>query len=504
MLNQVTAVCVTHNTKKLFERCFNAFRKFYPHMNLIIVDGSNESDPCYKYVVSLADAYTRVFHSDLNIGHGRGLVFALGKVDTPFALIFDSDTEILSPVVQDMLDMMEEDTLGVGNIEKTAFDGFEWGCKPEHLNQGHMRYLHPFFCLIQLKEYYKYRPYIHHGAPAVNLCLDVHNRGLSEKVIKEFPVWHTAGKGWVWEGKPNKYVRHDTQGTRAERKRRDLPEIESKWEKVINDGPIPPGKISVITCTGDRPFALMLCARWINNQILKPHEWIVVDDGQEPVSKDLLEKSYVKYVRRIAKPNDPDHTLVPNLMTAFQHVTGDYILFMEDDEYYSPKYILEMVKRLETYKYVGIGRSRYYHLPGRKYSIHGNMEHASLAQTAIRKDVLDKVLSVLPGTPFFDLRLWGAPNNKEAIHIIKSYPLEIKERVGETGESVIFDDHDDPLYVGMKGLPGRAGIGSGHAASSSWYKDDPEGIMLRKWIKNKKDYDFYIQKSLAIKNIKRR
>lgn len=483
---QITAITVTHNTKDLFERCYNAFRKAHPTMNLIIVDGSDQSDPCFHYVISLADQYTRVFHSSNNIGHGNGLVFAIEKVKTPFILIFDSDTEILESPVQKMLDMMEEDTYGVGNIEKTGLDGFEYGCKPEHFKQESMRYLHPFFCLIQLKEYWKYLPFCHHGAPAVNTCLDIHKRGISEKVIKEFPIWHTAGKGHVWEGKPNQYVRHDTAGTRKMRRGKKQSEIEGEWDKVVERANVE-GKVSVITLTGDRPLAFDFCTNWIKNQIFKPDQWIIVDDGEKPLN--IPDLPFVDYYRRDPLDTDPVHTLVLNLEIALSKVKWDYIIFMEDDEYYSPEYINEMVKRLKNYDIVGIGRSRYYHISGRKYGVHENMGHASLAQTAIKKSLLDLAQRLTPGDPFYDLRLWKNFNGNLAERCV--LPPNIKVKINN--KSLIFDDFENPLYVGMKGFPGRKGIGSGHTSNQGWYKPDISDNILRKWIRNKNDLNRYLK-----------
>lgn len=230
----VTGVVVCYNTKDLIQRAYESVRKFHPYMKIIIIDGSDKDNDCYSYVCKLAGEKTRVFHAAENIGHGLGLAVGLSYVTTPYALIFDSDIEMLKSPVYDMLRMMEEDTYGVGYVEKTAFDGHEWGSKPIHQKQGWMRYLHPYFCLIQLKEYKKYEPFIHHGAPAVNTCLDIHKRGLGNRVIKEFPgLGHSSGKGWVWEGKPREYIRHDTRGTREYRVRNGLEEIEGTWDAVI-------------------------------------------------------------------------------------------------------------------------------------------------------------------------------------------------------------------------------------------------------------------------------
>jgi glycosyltransferase involved in cell wall biosynthesis len=230
----VTGVVVTYNTKDFIKTSYESVRKFHPNMQIIIVDGSDKVNSCYEYICTLADENTRVFHAKKNIGHGLGLRVGLSYVKTPFALLFDSDIEMLKSPVQAMLEMMEDDTYGVGYIEKTAFDGHEWGSKPIHKTQGWMRYLHPYFCLIQLKEYRKYAPFIHHGAPAVNTMLDIHKRGLGEKVIKEFPgLGHSSGKGWVWEGQPREFIRHDPAGTRTYRRNRGLEEIEGIWDKVM-------------------------------------------------------------------------------------------------------------------------------------------------------------------------------------------------------------------------------------------------------------------------------
>jgi len=483
----ITGIVVTYNTKEIFERCYKAFRKAHPEMKLIIVDGSSEGNPCKEYVSSLNNTYTKVFQFNENIGHGRGLHFALKKVETPFALIMDSDTEILKSPIKKMLNMMEDDTLGVGNIEKTAFDGYEWGCKPSHKNQGWMRYLHPFFCLIQLKEYWRYRPYCHHGAPAVNMCLDVHRRGLGEKIIKEFPIWHTDGKGWVWEGKPNKYVRHDTQGTRANNRINKRPEIEGTWDKVIDDGNNPQKRITVITCTGDRPQAFSLCKLWIEKQTLQPTQWIIVDDGKQPL--DTIDNPIVHYIRREPTTEDPKHTMLLNLKIALEKVGGDYIFFMEDDEYYSSDFLEKMMSKFKDYLVIGIGRSKYYHLPSKRYGIHDNMGHASLAQTAIKREFLEKVKMLLNGDSFLDIRIWQLFNGAKAGHLTVSknvFEIETKDKRG-----FLFDDKNDPLYVGMKGLPGRTGIGAGHNGTIHWYHNDINFLILKQWIKNKDDFEIY-------------
>jgi len=256
--------------------------------------------------------------------------------------------------------------------------------------------------------------------------------------------------------------------------------------------------ITAITPTGDRPLAFSLCRRWMEGQTQKPDQWIVVDDGKKPMKPF----DGIDYVRRDPLPSDPKFTLAENLKAAIPHIKGDQILIIEDDEYYAPRYIEEMIKhfgvhRIPVYslnpyvrtkqtqryspakiealkrpmdiKVVGIGRSRYYHLPSGGYRIIGNMGHASLAQTAISKPFLPLLQRILmPGKLYIDFEIWKRAN------------------VDRSG--FIFLDKD-PLYVGIKGLPGRAGIGQGH--NRGIYKQIDAGRkVLRQWIP--KDYQVYL------------
>jgi len=200
-------------------------------MLIIIVDGSDIYDPCREYVKSLSSPYTMIILCNNNIGHGRGMDLAIKQVKTRFALIFDSDIAMIKSPVQIMLDMMESDTYGVGYIEKSAYDGFEYGAKPEHRGQPFMYMLHPFFHLLQVSEYFKFHPYVHHGAPCYLAALDIHKRGLTSKIIKVLPdLGHTHGKGHVWDSIKPVWVIHNTAGTRKDRVCRGKNEIEGAWD----------------------------------------------------------------------------------------------------------------------------------------------------------------------------------------------------------------------------------------------------------------------------------
>lgn len=232
---KITGIVVCHNTRDLMKRAYESIRKFHPDMPIIIVDGSDKNDPCAEYVRTLRSQNTTVMQPGYNIGHGRGMCLAIDMAKTPYALIFDSDIEMLESPVDEMLAMMEPDTFGIGYLEKTGFDGYEYGAHGHHKDQGWMPMLHPYFHLLNIAVYRRFHPYVHHGAPCYLTALDIYKRGLSDKIIKEFPeLGHTSGKGWNWVGKPSRWIRHDVAGTRNERTKRGLGEIEGDW--VLNRG----------------------------------------------------------------------------------------------------------------------------------------------------------------------------------------------------------------------------------------------------------------------------
>ena len=215
--------------------------------------------------------------------------------------------------------------------------------------------------------------------------------------------------------------------------------------------------ITAITPTGDRPLAFSLCRRWMEQQTRKPDQWIVVDDGKNPMQPF----DGIDYIRREPLPGDPKFTLAENLKAAIPHIKGDKIIIIEDDEYYAPIYIEVMRKNFGRHEVVGIGKSRYYHLPSGGYMIIGNMGHASLAQTAISKSFLPIFQSILvPGKLYIDYEIWRRAKMRKSGRVF----LDPK-----------------PIYVGIKGLPGRAGIGRGHDRKIYRLVDRGRRI-LRQWI----------------------
>uniref|UniRef100_A0A6M3LWN1 Putative glycosyltransferase n=1 Tax=viral metagenome TaxID=1070528 RepID=A0A6M3LWN1_9ZZZZ len=207
----------------------------------------------------------------------------------------------------------------------------------------------------------------------------------------------------------------------------------------------------------------------------------------------------MEYLRREPKPGDPKHTLAINLKHALPKIKGDKIIIIEDDEYYAPTYIEEMSRHLENHKVVGIMHSKYYHLPSGGYVQMGNSQHASLAQTAFKGSFmpeLSRFIEIGMIKDWLDCQIWAAlktSRHPRPTNMLTPRSLRIiqnKIAASKNGQSFLFVDSDKPLYLGIKGLPGRPGIGQGHNVGMYRTRDSATRDILKSWVPE--DYQIYI------------
>jgi len=206
-------------------------------------------------------------------------------------------------------------------------------------------------------------------------------------------------------------------------------------------------RITIITPTGGRNTAFALCERWMKRQTLKPDEWIVVDDFEKPTKCKMGQK----VIRREPFWQPGKMTLQRNLLEALKIATGDIILIIEDDDWYSPNYIENMVKKFETLSegkpisnsslIIGEGHTIYYHLKNHTHKYFDNMNHASLFKTGFTKDLIPKINDLLIkhiDEMYFDLHLWKDIKdcNKYVFLTTSPWSIGIKgltgDRFGET------------------------------------------------------------------------
>lgn len=201
--------------------------------------------------------------------------------------------------------------------------------------------------------------------------------------------------------------------------------------------------ITLITPTGDRPEAWDLCKRWMRAQTTSlPVRWVIVDDGSTPSDMSGTPEDW-EIVVLYPHPKwskGSGSTQARNLLTAKPFVgPDDSVLIIEDDDYYHPDWIDRAAVMLQTADLVGLANMAYFNVAHMTYRRCGNLGHSCLCATGMKGEALTRFWEVLGvNQNYIDVELW-------------------RTFLGDKTISAKYD-----LVVGIKGLPGRLGIGIGH------------------------------------------
>jgi len=237
--------------------------------------------------------------------------------------------------------------------------------------------------------------------------------------------------------------------------------------------------VALITPTGGRATQIELCAEFMTNQDYEGKVlWVIVDDV-EPVTTDHISSDFRKgweikkiYPKPLWEPGQ--NTQVRNLLCGLEEVKGnpevDTVFIIEDDDYYTPYYLRVMVKKMKGFELIGQVCTVYYNPVVRCWMRNGNHHHASLFQTAFQKSVI----------PTFE-EVCKRRTNFVDSHLFRVFAGSFKTKVN------LFDGRD--LAIGIKGLPGRTGIGMGHRAEIRM-APDPDFAKLKELIGE--DYKYYL------------
>lgn len=216
--------------------------------------------------------------------------------------------------------------------------------------------------------------------------------------------------------------------------------------------------ITLITPTSGRPLAFKMCEKLMARQTYSGDiQWIVVDDGVPPVECTLGQE----YVRR-GPSIKPLSSFRDNYLAAIDLVKHDKVLFIEDDDWYSPDYIEFMSGLLDDFSIVGEAGAKYYNIYNLGYRQLTNVVHCSLCQTGIRFEKFGELFRYNVSTHATmkqDTLLWKFSHESGAN--LKVFPSSIRS-------------------VGIKGFPGKGGLGVGHR--SSYFQVDESGSVLRNWV----------------------
>ena len=204
-------------------------------------------------------------------------------------------------------------------------------------------------------------------------------------------------------------------------------------------------KITALTCTFQRPQAFELCKMYVARQTRQPDQWLILD-GPEPMTEKVLK--------------------------AFREnlITGDAVIFAEDDDWFDPKWFAWCAERLEKYDIVGQGFALYYNVAQRWWSDCWNRRHASLCQTAIRSEMFDRLCNVIEAfdNQWFDTRLWRLECRR-----FLDLPRENK------------------LVIGIKGMPGMRGYSREHR-KAALHEVHPDPSMAKLWQLIGQDAEAYL------------
>lgn len=235
--------------------------------------------------------------------------------------------------------------------------------------------------------------------------------------------------------------------------------------------------ISLLTPTGARPKQIELCAEFMKRQDYKGDVlWVIVDDA-EPRTTDFIKKDFrenwkiVKlYPERKWRPGM--NTQASNMLSGLEVINKhkvEAILIIEDDDYYKPKYISNMINKLHGFDITGEQNTIYYNVARKLWYPNANRLHASLFQIAFTEALLPMFRNVCQeNCKYIDMRFFR-----------RAWGLKCKIN--------LFDDVR--FSVGMKGLGGRMGIGFGHRANTVKMRADPELVKLKELLG--KDYIYY-------------
>lgn len=222
--------------------------------------------------------------------------------------------------------------------------------------------------------------------------------------------------------------------------------------------------VMLITPTGCRPEAFHLCETWITRQTWKDFDWVVVDDGVIPTPM-TCGQAYIRPAWRWHVGENTQAACMRLLLEVVLDSKPKWVFVIEDDEWYSSRYLAVMLESLQTKPIVGEGKARYYILPKKQYYVHSNTKHACLARTAFSLQYAERLYEFCkPSFSTFDKPFW-------AQYITEGH--------------VLFEQ----LSVGVKGMPGRGCI-TGVQSGRSAYLADPTGVVLQSWFGY--DADLYL------------
>ena len=218
--------------------------------------------------------------------------------------------------------------------------------------------------------------------------------------------------------------------------------------------------LTLLTATGARPQAWAILEQLMMRQTYTgPVHWIIVDDGEEAQPITFEREGWtLTLVRPNPRWRHGQNTQARNLLEGMRLVKPTArLVIIEDDDAAHPDYLCAVDRWLDRADLVGESYARYYNIATRRYRQLSNANHASLCSTAMKGAAIEAFRRELnPGVQFIDINLWRNFRGPKALHRTQ-------------------------MVVGIKGQPGRGGIGMGHNPDFAGQVDS-DGSILRQWL----------------------
>lgn len=201
----ITAVIINYQTPELLEIAVTSFKKFYPQIQLLILDNGS-TDSSVQLIEKLCEELPSTSSVNLkqNIFHGPAMDLVCRKhIDSEFVFFLDSDTETLrGGFFERMLPLLDSKKVyGAGELVTVNKRGFK--------SKTGFTILQTPYMLFKTEIYRTLPPFVHHGQPTLFNFREALKQGyqLREFKITEFinHKWRgTADKfgyGLGWRGK---------------------------------------------------------------------------------------------------------------------------------------------------------------------------------------------------------------------------------------------------------------------------------------------------------------
>lgn len=240
--------------------------------------------------------------------------------------------------------------------------------------------------------------------------------------------------------------------------------------------------IALITPTGSRQDQFRLCSMFMKRQTYQGEvTWIIVDDAY-PVTTDCVGEGFKDnwtIIKVYPTPiwqgqNTQTRNISDGIDTLLANCKNIEAVFMiEDDDYYRANYLERMMNRFTSFKVLGEMNTVYYNVYYRNYFVNRNTSHVSLFQLAFRPEMIP-LFKTCYNERFIDFKFFEKLHSQLFVH---------------RGEVGLFNEGN--LAIGMKGMPGRAGIGAGHGKLMNMHPDERMTYLISQIQDDAKLYEGY-------------